>query len=185
MNEKICKMIEILKKRQNKFKEDLLKELKTEENLEVAARIFLASDKTWCAKECDKWKDALYQARRTTAECLNMLFWEERIDFRAGDVSLYQKLEMYVVSGDHIQFLSDYTENETAILFSEGIDIAKDISDHLTWLAEIINGEIEYTLFNNKYNEGWSVDIDSKPSEETIKKVKTWYKENNFDFKED
>lgn len=185
MNEKICKMIGILEKRQNKFKGDLLKELKTEENLKVAARVFLASDKTWCAKEYDKWKDALYQARRTTAECLNMLFWEERIDFRAGDISLYHKLEMYVVSGDHIQFLSDYTENETAILFSEGIDIAKDISDHLTWLAEINNGEIEYTLFDNKYNEGWSVDIDSKPSEETIEKVKTWYKENNFDFKED
>lgn len=184
-NEKICKMIEILKKRQNKFKGELLKELKTEENLEVASRVFMASDKTWCRKTSDKYKDALYQARRTTAECLNMLFWEDRIDFRAGDISLYQKLEMYVVSRDHIRFLSDYTENNTAILFSEDVDIARDISDNSTWLAEIDGGRIEYTLFCDRYNKGWSTDIQSKPGEETIEKVKTWYKEHDFNFKED
>lgn len=183
-NEKICKMIEILEKRQNKFEGDLLKELKTEENLKTAARIFMVSDKTWCKKSCDKYKDALYQARRTTVECLNMLFWEERINFWAGDIPLCDILEMYVVSKDHIRFLSDYTENETAILFAEDIDIAKDISDNLTWLAEIDKGRIEYTLFKDKYSRGWSTDIQSKPSEKTIEKVEIWYKEHGFSFKE-
>ena len=183
-NEKICKMIEILEKRQNKYKTDLLKELKTEENLKTAARIFMASDKTWCRKSCDKYKDALYQARRTTIECLNMLFLEERINFRAGDIPLGDILEMYFVSRDNIRFLSDYTENNTAILFSEGVDIARDISDNSTWLAEIDGGRIEYTLFCDRYNKGWSTDIQSKPREETIEKVKTWYRQHGFNFKE-
>ena len=185
-NENVSKMIKILEKRNEKIKGDLLKELKTDENLETAERLFWASDKTWCSNDSSEYENAIRQARRTVVECLNMLFWEEKIDFFAGDIPLYQKLEMYIVNKDHIHILKeDYEENETAILFSEDIDIAQDISDTLTWIAEIDFGKIEYTLFENRYSQLWSIETEKKPRKEIQEKVKTWYRYHGFAFKED
>lgn len=185
-NKEVSKMIEALEKRNEKIKGDLLKELKTDENLKIAERLFWASDKTWCGKDSNEYKNAIRQARRTTVECLNMLFMEEKIDFLTGDIPLYRKLENYIVNKDHIHVLKeDYEENETAILFSENIDIAQDISDTLIWIAEIEFGKIEYTLFEDKYSQLWSIETEKKPRKEIQEKVKTWYRENGFTFKED
>ena len=43
-NEKICKMLDILEKRANKIRSDLLTELKSEKNFELAVKIFEISD---------------------------------------------------------------------------------------------------------------------------------------------
>ena len=73
-NEKICKMLDILEKRTNKIRSDLLTELKSEKNFELAVKIFEISDEL-CFKENRKYHEiARQQARRTTAECLNVIF---------------------------------------------------------------------------------------------------------------
>ena len=83
-------------------------ELKSEKNFELAVKIFEISDEL-CFKENRKYHEITrQQARRTTAECLNVIFKDENIDFRKGSITLFQKLEMYVVKKDHIQFLSEY-----------------------------------------------------------------------------
>lgn len=182
-NEKICKMLDILEKRANKIRSDLLTELKSEKNFELAVKIFEISDEL-CFKENRKYHEiARQQARRTTAECLNIIFKDENIDFRKGSITLFQKLEMYVVKKDHIQFLSEYIENETAILFRENIDLALDIRDDIIWLAEIDMGKIEYTLLSDHYDNLFSINIDCKPDENTREKGKKWYKDHGFVFK--
>ena len=90
---------------------------------------------------------------------------------------------MYVVKKDHIQFLSEYIENETAILFRENIDLALDIRDDIIWLAEIDMGKIEYTLLSDHYDNLFSINIDCKPDKNTREKVKKWYKDHGFVFK--
>lgn len=176
-------MLDKLEKRTKKIRSDLLTELKSEKNFELAVKIFEISDKL-CFKENRKYhKIARQQARRTTAECLNVIFKDENIDFRKGSITLFQKLEMYVVKKDHIQFLSEYIENETAILFRENIDLALDICDDIIWLAEIDMGKIEYTLLSDHYDNLFSINIDCKPDENTREKVKKWYKDHGFVFK--
>ena len=49
-NEKICEMLDILEKRTNKIRSDLLTELKSEKNFELAVKIFEISDEL-CFKE--------------------------------------------------------------------------------------------------------------------------------------
>lgn len=51
-NEKICKMLDILEKRTNKIRSDLLTELKSEKNFELAVKIFEISDEL-CFKKIE------------------------------------------------------------------------------------------------------------------------------------
>ena len=58
-NEKICKMLDILEKRANKIRSDLLTELKSEKNFELAVKIFEISDEL-CFKENRNERSGLY-----------------------------------------------------------------------------------------------------------------------------
>lgn len=59
-NEKICKMLDILEKRANKIRSDLLTELKSEKNFELAVKIFEISDEL-CFKENRKYHEIARQ----------------------------------------------------------------------------------------------------------------------------
>lgn len=189
-NEKICQMIKTLETRADKMKTNLLKVLKTEDNLKKAEDIFQISDNL-CFKKDGKYGDiARQQARKTTSECLNVVFKQEKIDFRSRKNGIYgstlfEDLEDYVIEKWHIRFLQGYTEDETAILFREDIDLAMDVYGVLTWMADIKGKKIRYTLFSDSYNRRWCLDTQSKPSDEMREKVKTWYREHGFTFKED
>ena len=66
-NEKICKMLDILEKRTNKIRSDLLTELKSEKNFELAVKIFEISDEL-CFKENKKYHE-IARTTSTTNNC--------------------------------------------------------------------------------------------------------------------
>lgn len=177
-------MIEYLEEKKDRIKNDLLEILKTEENFDLAVKVFEVSNRYKFATISNEYKTATEQARYTIIECLNELFADKHIDFWSGDIPLYRKLEMYIVSKDHIRVLEGYKENDSAVLFTENVELGKDINDDFTWLAEIDAGKIEYTLFEDYYEEMFCIDIDAKPEKELMEQVKKWYIDNGFELKE-
>lgn len=181
-NEKICIMINNLEERSGKIKKDLLEILKTEENLELAVKIFKVSSQLKFKRNGEFGKVAEEQALYTTVQCLNALFDDQKIDFFGGNVPLWRILEIYLADREHIHFLEGYKENDSAILFKEEIDIAMDVSKNIIWMAEIDMGKIEYTLLKDEYKQLYCIDTESKPNQELIEKVEKWYKDNKFIF---
>lgn len=181
-NRKICRMIEILEERSDKYKNDIMEILKTEEDFDLAVKVFEVSNRTKSPDTSSYYDRDLEQARYTTAECLNVLFENEKVNFWDGDISLYHKLEMFVVNKEHIHFLKGYKEDDSAILFNEDVDFSPSVSGELTWLAEIDDGKIEYTLFEDQYKQALCVSIDDKPNEKTMEKVEQWYYDHGFEF---
>lgn len=183
-NEKICIMINDLEERSGRTKKDLLESLKTEENLELAVKIFKVSNQLRFKRNGEFGKVAEEQALYTTVQCLNALFDDQKIDFFGGNVPLWRILEIYLVDREHIHFLEGYKENDSAILFKEEIDIAMDVSKNIIWMAEIDMGKIEYTLLEDECKQMYCIDTDRKPEKELMEKVKKWYIDNGFEFKE-
>lgn len=180
-NRKICRMIEILEERSDKYKNDIMQTLKTEENFDLAVKIFEVSDRHMFRKSCEMYDYAMEQARYTVKECLNELFEDQKIDFRTGDISLYEKIEWYVVNKMHIRVLTGHKTDDSAILFREDANFAPDISGELTWMATIFMNKIRYTLFEDDYD-GFCIDTHSLPDEETMEKVEQWYYDHGFEF---
>lgn len=151
MNTILQTIVENKQKEEEKYREKLLNFFGNEKYLETAKK----------------------QAKLTAYEAMCVVFPK----IHEGIIS---DLRNYLIFRGHRRCAEDYLNDDTAVIFTDDINVLPKSGFLSFGIANVEDGKIEYVLFDDTYDYFLSVDFEYIPNDEIIGKIKQYYKNNDL-----